>query len=75
MEDALALFYYEEDNYFVDEYGNVIYNIFSYISPSQLFLFKKGRTYMCVATPNGEIIELYHDGDVLEQACDLYKFG
>lgn len=75
MEDTTALFYYEEDNYFVDEGGYIIYNIFSYISPSQLLLFKKHRTYMCVATPKGDVIELFHDGDILEQACNEYRFG
>ena len=34
------LYYYEDDNLFTDDDGHVIYDIFSVITPQDLFLFR-----------------------------------
>lgn len=41
--DVISLYYYEYENYFVGDDGEIIYDIFRYISPSKLMLFKLKR--------------------------------
>ena len=36
----LYLAYYERENYFVDEYGEIVYDLYRVITPGDLFLFK-----------------------------------
>ncbi len=40
-ESVVYLYYFEEDNYFVDCDGHTIYDIFSLITPSDLLLFRR----------------------------------
>lgn len=40
IETVIYLYYYGEDNYFVDSDGHVVYDIFSLIRPSDLLLFR-----------------------------------
>lgn len=39
--EIISFFYYEEDNRFKDENGDVVSDIFRYITPNQLRLFKE----------------------------------
>lgn len=37
---VLQIFYFEEENFFTDEDGQVIENIFEFITPNDLYLFR-----------------------------------
>lgn len=39
MDEKVHIFYYEDENLFIDEEGEVIYDIFSYITPQNLYMF------------------------------------
>ena len=40
---VMSLFYYSEENYFVDEDGFVIYDPFAFITPGELSIFKRDQ--------------------------------
>ena len=67
--DSIGLFYIPEWNAFQDEDGFLVYSIFEIISPSDLFLFKRNKEYMCVPhrTMPEILVELFYqeadDGD------------
>jgi hypothetical protein len=52
------LFYLLEDNVFVNEFGIVVFNIFDYITPNELMLFKATKEYTQIPSRNGFMIEL-----------------
>lgn len=37
---SIYLYYYEDENIFVDEYGEIVWDIFYLITPSDMLLFK-----------------------------------
>lgn len=39
------LYYYESENFFIDEDGWIIYNLFDIIAPLDLYLFRIDKTY------------------------------
>ena len=39
------LYYYERDNMFTDEDGNIIYDLFTLITPQDLFLFRYDHSH------------------------------
>lgn len=47
-EDVCGVFYDIDNNWFVDEDGFVIYNIFELVSPNDVYLFKDKKDYMLV---------------------------
>jgi len=52
------LHYDEVENVMYDEYGDIVFNIFSIITPNDLYLFKKKKEYMVVTNISGGIAEL-----------------
>lgn len=36
----ILLCYYEKENFFVDEYGEIVYDIFTLITPNDLYMFR-----------------------------------
>lgn len=62
FEDVIQLYYDKERNKFVDDGGFIVYNIFSIITPNDLFLFKYHKQYMIVHhRDNQEIgVELFY---------------
>lgn len=51
-----TLYYDEEANVMYDEYGITVFNIFSIISPNDLYLFKKEKkTRVVVGVAGGEV--------------------
>ena len=48
VEDIMTLYYYYKDNIMVDEDGFIIYDIFRYVTPSELALFKKNEVWMLI---------------------------
>lgn len=57
--DEERTLYYDLDmNVMYDEYGNTVFNIFSIISPSDLYLFKKEERSKEVPGVNGGSVEL-----------------
>lgn len=51
--------YYSEENYFVDESGSIVYDIFRYITPNDLYLFKHNREFMIFEKGN-ITVEIYY---------------
>jgi len=47
--ETVIIFFIEEENYFIDENGEILYDIFSLMTPNQLYLFKikKKPFYVC----------------------------
>lgn len=43
MDDICTLYYDVKNNYMIDDSGSIVYNIYKYITPKQLFLFKKNQ--------------------------------
>lgn len=41
--EKVYLYYYEDENIFVDDDGHIVYDIFKYITPQNLYLFKKDQ--------------------------------
>lgn len=73
---TVITFYYRTDgNYFEDEEGEVIYNIFEYVTPSRLSLIKRHPGYHYVTPPiEDTIYEFYmpFKEDYAEEDEDLY---
>jgi len=53
-----TLYYDEKDNVVYDEYGATVFNIFSIVMPSSLYLFKSGKKTIEVRGVNGGWVEL-----------------
>ena len=76
----MALFYFEHENYMIDADGCIVYDIFNYITPSQLRLFKERKEWMIVQGVDGDPIELvysespgvyeYHNPNSFEEEVD-----
>jgi len=46
--ESIQLLYYEDENLFRDAaFGNIIYNIYEFITPSDLYLFRHDSKYYC----------------------------
>ena len=54
----MALYYYPEENYFTDEDGYVVYDIFSYITPNELTWFLHNKESLCFIRADGYFIEV-----------------
>ena len=48
-------------NMIFDEYGHIVYNIFHFVSPIMLSIFKQRKETMIINGKNGEVIELTYD--------------
>lgn len=57
-----SIYYDVADNSFEDEEGNTIYNIFSLISPNDIYLFKENKKNINLPGPTGNIELVYVDG-------------
>ena len=61
MCDIRQIFYDEKDNYFVDDCGFVIPNIYTIIDPNLIYLLKTKKDDMFVYGVTGEYIELIYE--------------
>lgn len=41
------VYYYEKENIFTDDCGQIIYDMLRIITPNELFLFKQDRSFNC----------------------------
>lgn len=48
FDEVFGIFYDADNNWFVDEDGYIIYDLFSIITPNDLFLFRYKQEYMLV---------------------------
>lgn len=55
---VIVMFYDYENNYFVDDTGTIIYDLFKYITPNELLLFKQMNEDLFILRPNGDYIEV-----------------
>lgn len=55
---VIVMFYDHENNYFVDENGFIIYELFKYITPSELLTFKTTNEDLFILRSNGDYIVL-----------------
>lgn len=59
-----TLYYYENQNYVVDEDGMIVYDIFRYITPSLYYLFLKKKTTVHIkGIEPGVVYELVYPED------------
>jgi len=72
MGESLALYYLKEDNVFIDGEGEIVFEIFEIITPNDLYLFKRHKTYMIVnhRTEPQIFVELYWPEDEEERYFD-----
>lgn len=56
--NTITLFFDRRINRFIDEYGNVVHDIYRIITPNQLLMFKEGLLYMCHDITCSYIVEL-----------------
>jgi 4-amino-4-deoxy-L-arabinose transferase-like glycosyltransferase len=61
MCDIRQIFYDEKDNFYVDDCGYVIPNIYSIIEPNIIYLFRSKKEDMFVYSAHGEYIELIYE--------------
>ena len=63
--DVVTLFYNNEENKFIDKDGWIVWDIFKYITPNDLYLFRKKKECMVVPyqTAPGWLCELYYSED------------
>lgn len=67
-------FYYDiDENYLFDEFGNVVYNIYNYITPNDFMLFKVKQEDMIVRTRRGLDIELLYP-EFPESESAIYNY-
>ena len=55
-----TIVYYEDDNTMTDEEDEMMFNIFSIITPNDLLLFKKNRKSICIEGTQGGKINLVY---------------
>ena len=55
-----SLYYDSQSNKIFDEFGDLIYNIFSIVSPNMLSIFRNKKKTMTVYGINGGLIELIY---------------
>lgn len=48
VEEVIGLFYDKEANKFIDEGGFIVWNIFDYVTPTDLLMFRQDKEYMLV---------------------------
>jgi hypothetical protein len=76
--DSIGMYYDRDNNIFVDEDGFPIYEIFTMITPNDLYLFKKKKCYMIVnhKTLKNVVCELYWlDDDSDYETMDINDDG
>lgn len=56
--ETVTIFFLEDENYFVDENGFVLFDIFQILTPNQVYLFKKNKQPIYVCDEDSRLI--YH---------------
>jgi hypothetical protein len=59
---VVSFYYLKDDNMFIDEDGKVVYDIYKYVTPNDLFLFKlrKGTSQIHSKTDKNVVYELVY---------------
>jgi len=65
FDDIIGLWYYPEDNLFIDDNGFPVFDIFRMITPNDLFLFRHDKEYTLLScSTNPKIgVELFYPDD------------
>ena len=66
FDEIIQLYYYENDNMFIDEGGFPVFDLFRIITPNDLFLFRHHKEYMLVphcSIPRVGVEIFYPDDD------------
>jgi hypothetical protein len=58
--DPVGLFYDKTENIFIDYNGNPVFNIFDFINPNTLLLFRQNKEYMLVEDKRDLLVELFY---------------
>lgn len=61
---AWEIVYDPEENTFYDACGFAIFDIYNYISPTQLYLFLKNPQHVIVINPDDIIVEIFIEGEL-----------
>lgn len=71
------MYYDDKNNVMIDADGFPIFNIFDYITPNELFMFKRNKETTMVLSTSGEaFIELVypeHEGEDPQQFINMMK--
>lgn len=63
---AVTFSYNKKRNVMLDDEGYVMFNIFAYISPQDLMLFKEKKEDMCIYGVHGRLVELIYNVDEMK---------
>jgi hypothetical protein len=58
--DNYCIYYDKENNFFIDEDGVVVCDIFRIIKPNDLYVFKDRKETLVVRGENGKTVELFY---------------
>ena len=58
-----TIYYCAKDNTFMDEEDNILFNIFSLITPNDLFLFKKNKKNKTIIGIDGIIVRIMYSDE------------
>ncbi len=60
--ESVCLFYCQDENVFMDEDGNLVWDIFTYVTPNDVYLLHEHKEYMVVRhrSKPGVICELHY---------------
>lgn len=68
---VIELYYHADVNLFTDKYGDIVYDIFSYITPNDLYMFKNEPQYTQFECKN----DPYTICEILEAGDFIYDYG
>lgn len=77
FEELVQLYYYPNDNLFVSDGGFAVFNIFTLITPNDLYLFTHNKEYMLVQSRSDRHlgVELFWPDDdemeYIDNCCSL----
>lgn len=66
MEDIRQIFYDEKNDFYVDDLGVVIDNIYRVVDPNMIYLLRTKKDDMFVYGIHGEYIELIYEGNHMD---------
>ena len=60
----------DRHNKFLDEYGDIIFDIFRYITPHEFYNFLEKKEYTCLKKPDNTYIELIYPDELMSDDED-----
>jgi hypothetical protein len=74
MDVITSLFYYLDENFFIDEDGfPIIYDLFKYVSPDELEIFRRNKETWYIPRGNLGLIELIYPDEEYERIREDFQ--